>query len=159
MFKGISSVLKEFQQFAIKGNAVDIATGVIIGAAFGKITTSLVADIIMPPIGLLLGRVNFKDRFIDLSGRHYATLTAAQAATAPTINYGLFLNNVLDFLIVAFVIFLVVQQMNKARARFKRPETKAEPQTRECPHCCSTIPKRATRCAFCTAPVEAMAVN
>jgi large conductance mechanosensitive channel len=159
MPKGTPSVLKEFQEFAIKGNAVDIATGVIIGAAFGKITTSLVADIVMPPIGLLLGHVNFKDRFIDLSGRHYATLTAAQAAAAPTINYGLFLNNVLDFFIVSFVIFLVVRQMNKARTRFRKPEAKAEPLTRECPHCCSTIPKRATRCAFCTAPVEAMSVQ
>ncbi|MDF2500021.1 MAG: large-conductance mechanosensitive channel [Anaerosporomusa subterranea] len=139
-------MLKEFRDFALKGNVVDLAIGVIIGAAFGKIVTSFVNDILMPPIGLLFGRVNFIDLFINLSDKPYATLAQAKAAGAPTINYGLFINNVIDFLIVAAVIFFVVQQL------FSRLQKKPAPaeSTKECNHCFSTISIKATRCPHCT---------
>jgi len=142
-------MLKEFKEFALRGNVIDLAVGVIIGGAFGKIITSLVNDIIMPPIGMLLGRVNFTDLFIDLSGKGYATLAAAKDAGAATLNYGLFLNTVLDFLIVAFVVFLVIRQMN----RMKKPAplaAPAAPTTKTCPRCISEIPLKATRCPYCT---------
>ena len=142
-------MLKEFKEFALRGNVIDLAVGVIIGGAFGKIITSLVNDIIMPPIGMLLGRVNFTDLFIDLSGKGYATLAAAKDAGAATLNYGLFLNTVLDFLIVAFVVFLVIRQMN----RMKKPApltAPAAPTTKPCPRCISEIPLKATRCPYCT---------
>jgi large conductance mechanosensitive channel len=142
-------MLKEFREFAIKGNAVDMAVGIIIGAAFGTIVKSLVDDIIMPPIGMLLGQVPFSDLFITLHGGPYQTLELAKKAGAPTINYGLFLNNVLSFLIVAFCVFVVVRQMNRLM-----PKPPAEPTTKSCPQCLSTIPIKATRCAFCTSPVE-----
>jgi large conductance mechanosensitive channel len=135
-------MLKEFREFALKGSAVDMAVGIIIGAAFGKIVTSLVNDIIMPPIGMLLGRVDFSTLSI--------TLQEKTAKTAPVmISYGAFLNNVLNFLIVAFCIFLVVKQMN--RIKLGPP---AEPTTKTCPQCQSTIPIKAVRCAFCTSEVE-----
>jgi large conductance mechanosensitive channel len=141
-------MLKEFKEFALRGNVIDLAVGVIIGGAFGKIVTSLVNDIIMPPIGMLLGRVNFTDLFIDLSGKGYATLTDAKAAGAATLNYGLFLNTILDFVIVAFVVFIVIRQMN----RMKKPEPVAaiEPAIKNCPHCFTEIPIKATRCPNCT---------
>lgn len=139
---------KEFKAFIKRGNVVDMAVGVVIGAAFGKIVTSLVNDILMPPIGLLLGRVNFTDLFISLSGQSYATLEEAQAAGAATINYGLFINTVIDFIIVALVIFLVVRQINRMRAKEKAAP--AEPTTKECPYCLSTVPIKATRCPNCT---------
>jgi large conductance mechanosensitive channel len=141
-------MLKEFKDFAMRGNVLDMAIGIIIGAAFGKIVTSLVNDIIMPPIGLLLGRVNFTDLFINLSGTSYASLADAQAAGAPTINYGLFLNTILDFVIVAFAIFLIVRQVN----RLSKPkvEAPAEPTTKECPFCLTQIAIKATRCPNCT---------
>ena len=139
-------MLKEFKKFITRGNVIDLAIGVIIGAAFGKIVTSFVNDILMPPIGLLLGRVNFTDLFITLSGEAYATLEEAQAAGAATINYGVFINTIIDFLIVAFVIFLVVKQVN----RLKKPEPVAEPTTKDCPYCLSAIPIKATRCPHCT---------
>ena len=139
-------MLKEFREFAVKGNAVDMAVGIIIGAAFGKIVSSLVNDVIMPPIGLLLGKVNFSNLIYRCEAVHYRTLEAAKAAGIPTINYGLFLNNVLDFVIVAFCIFLVVKQMNRLK---QAPP--AEPTTKSCPQCLSTIPIKATRCAYCTA--------
>ncbi len=121
-------MLKEFREFAMRGSVIDLAVGVIIGAAFGKIVSSLVNDILMPPIGLLLGNVDFSNLFIDLSGKGYATLAAAQEAGAPTINYGLFINNIIDFVIVAFVIFLVVRWVNKLqRNEEDAPETPAEP--------------------------------
>jgi large conductance mechanosensitive channel len=141
---------KEFKQFIARGNAVDLAIGVIIGAAFGKIVTSFVNDILMPPIGLLLGSVNFADLFITLSGGAYATLEEAQAAGAVTVNYGLFINTIIDFLIVAFVIFLLVKQVN----RLKQPPP-AEPTTKDCPYCLSAIPIKATRCPHCTSELEA----
>lgn len=144
-------MLKEFKEFAMKGNVLDMAIGIIIGAAFGKIITSLVADVIMPPIGLILGRVDFSSLFLSLSGTHYDSLAAAKAAGAPTINYGMFLNNVVDFVIVAFVIFLVVRQVN----RWKKPVPAAAPLTKECPYCFTAIPIKAMRCPNCTSELRA----
>jgi large conductance mechanosensitive channel len=137
---------KEFKDFIMRGNVVDLAVAVIIGGAFGKIITSLVNDIIMPPIGLLLGGVDFANLFIDLSGMGYTSLADAQAAGAPTINYGLFINAIIDFVIVALVIFLVIKAINK----LKKPAPVAAPSTKECPRCLSTIPLQATRCPHCT---------
>lgn len=139
-------MLKEFKEFAVKGNVIDLAIGVIIGGAFGKIVTSLVNDVIMPPVGILLGKVDFSGLFVNLSGKHYSTLAQAKAAGAATLNYGLFVNNVIDFLIVAFVIFLVVKQINK----MKKEPAPVEANTKECPHCLSIIPLKAARCAHCT---------
>lgn len=139
-------IIKEFKEFSIKGNVLDMAIGIIIGTAFGKIVTSLVNDIIMPPIGLILGKVNFSNLFINLSGQHYDSLEAAKAAGAATINYGMFINVVIDFIIVAFIMFLIVKQVNK----LKRPAPAPVPTTKECPFCFSTIPIKATRCPACT---------
>jgi len=122
-------MLKEFKAFVMKGNVLDLAVAVIIGAAFGKIVTSFTNDIIMPPIGMLLGNVNFTDLFISLDGNTYASLAIAQAAGAPTINYGVFINTIIDFLIVAFVIFMIIRQMNK----MKEQPVAAAPTTKECP--------------------------
>jgi large conductance mechanosensitive channel len=146
-------MFKEFKEFALRGNVIDLAIGVIIGAAFGKIVTSFVNDILMPPIGLLLGNVDFSNLFINLSGQPYGSLEEAQAAGAATINYGLFINTVLDFIIVAFVIFLLVRQVNRMRRGREAPP--AEPTTRECPYCLSTVPLKATRCPHCTSELEA----
>jgi large conductance mechanosensitive channel len=148
-------MLKEFKEFAVRGNVLDLAVGVIIGAAFGKIVSSLVEDIIMPPIGLVLGRVDFASLFINLSGKAYPSVAAAKAAGAPTINYGIFLNNVLSFLIVAFVVFLIVREYNKLRRGEEKP--KAEPVVKECPYCLSSIPIKATRCPHCTSELKAAA--
>jgi large conductance mechanosensitive channel len=137
-------VLKEFKEFAMRGNVLDLAVGVIIGAAFGKIVSSFVEDIIMPPIGKLLGHGNFTDYYINLSGGTYKTLADAKTNGAATINYGLFLNTVINFLIVAFVVFLVVQQVNRWT---KKP---AAPTTKDCPQCAMTIPIAAKRCGHCT---------
>jgi len=142
-------MLKEFKEFAMRGNVLDMAVGIVIGAAFGRIITSLVSDIIMPPIGLLLGKVDFSGLFLNISGKSYDTLAAAKAAGAATINYGTFLNTVIDFLIVAFVIFLLVRQIN----RWSKPAPAAAPTTRECPYCVSAIPIKATRCPNCTSQV------
>jgi large conductance mechanosensitive channel len=138
------NLFKEFREFAARGNVIDLAVGVIIGAAFGKIVTSLVSDIIMPPVGLLLGKVDFSNLYIDLSGTHHDSLAQAKAAGAPTINYGLFINTVIDFAIVAFVIFIIIQQVN----RFMK---KPEPTKKDCPKCISSIPVLATKCPHCTA--------
>ena len=140
-------MFKEFREFALKSNVVDLAIGVIIGGAFGKIVTSFVNDILMPPIGLLLGRVNFSDLFINLSDKPYATLAQAKAAGAPTLNYGLFINNVIDFVIVAAVIFFVIQQLIN---RLKKKPAPSDPATKECTHCFSSIHIRASRCPHCT---------
>ena len=134
----------------MRGNVLDMAIGIIIGAAFGKIITSIVNDILMPPLGLILGKVDFSSLFINLSGQAYPTLAAAKAAGAATMNYGLFINTVIDFLIVAFVIFLLVKQVN----RFKKQPAPAAPQTRECPFCLSAVPLKSTRCAFCTSELK-----
>ncbi len=147
-------MFKEFKEFALKGNVVDMAVGIIIGAAFGKIVTSLVNDIILPPLGLLTGQVDFSNLFINLSNTTYSTLAEAKAAGVPTLNYGLFLGSVFDFIIVAFSIFMVVKQMN----RFRRPEAPQAPTTGECPYCCSAVPLKASRCPSCTSdlkPVQA----
>ncbi len=143
-------MLKEFKEFAMKGNVVDMAVGIIIGAAFGKIISSMVNDILMPPIGLLLGKVDFSSLFLDLSGQAHPSLAAAKAAGAATINYGAFINTVIDFLIVAFVIFLLVRQMN----RLKKEPQPAPPSTKECGYCLSAIPIKATRCPHCTSDLR-----
>jgi large conductance mechanosensitive channel len=143
-------MLKEFKEFAMRGNVLDMAIGIIIGAAFGKVISSVVNDILMPPIGLLLGNVDFTNLFVSLSGQTYESLAKAKEAGAPTLNYGVFLNTVLDFVIVTFVIFLLVKQIN----RFKRAE--APPvTTKDCPHCFSSIPIKATRCPNCTSELRA----
>ncbi len=153
---GGTSMLKEFKEFAVKGNVLDMAVGIILGVAFGKIVTSLVEDIIMPPVGLLLGRVEFSNLFVSLTGVHFDTLAAAKASGAPTINYGLFLNSVFNFLIIAFAIFLLVRQVNRFRRQQDAP---AVPATHSCPFCLSEIPLRATRCAHCTAELPKAAAT
>jgi len=142
-------MLKEFKDFAMRGNVLDMAIGVIIGGAFGKIVSSLVSDVLMPPIGLLLGKVDFSSLFLNLSGTPQPSLTAAKAAGVPTINYGVFLQATFDFIIIAFVIFILVKQVN----RLKKPAPTAVPTTKDCPHCLSTIPLKATKCAHCTSNV------
>jgi large conductance mechanosensitive channel len=145
-------MLKEFKEFAMRGNVADMAIGIIIGAAFGKIITSVVNDILMPPIGVLLGKVDFSNLYINLSGGEYPNLAAAKAAGAATINYGLFINTIIDFVIVAFVIFLLIRQMNRLK---KQPApVAAEPTTKDCPFCLSAIPIKASRCPFCTSEIK-----
>ena len=144
-------MLREFREFIMRGNVLDLAVAVIIGAAFGKIVTSLVNDVIMPPIGMAMGGVDFRNLFIPLNGQSYPSLEAAQAAGAPTINYGVFLNTIIEFLIVAAAVFLMVRQIN----RLKTPEPAAPADDRrDCPFCISRIPRQATRCPFCTAGIE-----
>ncbi|MBU9889265.1 MAG: large conductance mechanosensitive channel protein MscL [Candidatus Omnitrophica bacterium] len=140
---------EEFKAFVMRGNVIDMAVGVIIGGAFGKIVSSMVSDIIMPPIGLLLGKVDFSSLYVNLSGAPYASLAEAQAAGAATLNYGLFINNVINFLIIAFVIFLLIQQINRLQ-RPAKPAAPAAPTTKECPFCCSVVPLKAVRCPNCT---------
>ena len=144
-------MLKEFKAFAARGNVIDLAVGVILGAAFGKIVTSLVNDVIMPPIGLLIGRVDFKNLFVALNGQSYPSLAEAQKAAAPTINYGIFLNTVLEFLIVAFVVFLLVRQINRL---YPPPPTAAADPTKACPQCAMLIPASARRCPHCTSQLS-----
>jgi large conductance mechanosensitive channel len=146
-----ANMWREFREFALRGNVVDMAVGIIVGAAFGTIVKSLVDDVIMPPIGLLLGGVDFSNFFLLLKegspAAPYASLADAQAAGAVTVNYGVFLNAVISFLVVALVIFFLIRLMNRLR---REEEASAEPTTKECPHCLSTIPLEATRCAYCT---------
>ena len=142
-------MLKEFKEFIMRGNVAELAVGVIIGAAFGKIVTSFVGDLLMPPIGLLLGKAEFSNLFINLSGQHYPTVAAAKAAGAPTLNYGAFLQAIVDFVIVAFAVFLLIRQVNRLFPPVAPPAT-----TRPCPLCLSQIPLRATRCAHCTSEVK-----
>jgi large conductance mechanosensitive channel len=146
-------MFREFREFAMRGNVVDLAVGIIIGAAFGKIVTSLVNDILMPPVGLLLGRVDFSNLFLNLSGQSFTSLAEAKAAGAATINYGVFLNNVIDFVIVAFAIFWLVRFINRLTRQLEAAP--AAPATRECPFCVSSIPLRATRCPQCTSTLQA----
>jgi large conductance mechanosensitive channel len=150
-------MLKEFKEFAMRGNVVDMAVGIIIGAAFGTIVKSLVADIIMPPIGLLLGNVDFSNLFIVLkqgaTAGPFATIAEAQKAGAVTINYGMFANTVISFLIVAFAVFLLIRGLNKLQREEEAPPE--EPTTKDCPHCLSTIPIKATRCGHCTSELSA----
>ncbi len=133
-------IIKEFRDFAVKGNVIDMAVGVIIGIAFGKIVTSMVNDIVMPPVGMLMGGVDFSDIVLTLKD-------AVGDTPAVTMNVGIFINNVIDFLIVAFVIFMVIKQLN----RFKRPDAPADPVVKECPRCLSSIPIKASKCGHCTA--------
>jgi large conductance mechanosensitive channel len=148
-------MFKEFKEFAMRGNVVDMAVGIIIGAAFGTIIKSLVADIIMPPIGLLLGNVDFTNLFILLKPGNpagpYLALAEAQKAGAVTINYGAFINTIISFVIVAFAVFLLIRSLN----RMQKPAEAPEATTKECPYCLSTIPVKATRCAHCTSELKA----
>ncbi len=145
-------IMKEFRDFAMKGNVIDMAVGIIIGAGFGKIVTSFVNDIIMPPIGMLVGKVNFSNLFLNLGPTKFATIAEAKAAGAPTLNYGMFLNTVIDFTIVAFVVFLIVKQANKMKpAPAPAP---APPAMQECPFCASSISIKASRCPQCTSELK-----
>jgi large conductance mechanosensitive channel len=144
-------MFKEFKEFAMKGNVLDMAVGIIIGAAFGKIITSFVSDILMPPLGLLLGKMDFSNMFFNLSGQGFPTVAAAKAAGAATLNYGIFFNTIIDFIIVAFAIFLVIRQMNK----MKRQPPAAPPNTKDCPFCVLAIPIQAKRCPHCTSQLSA----
>ncbi|MCC6575694.1 MAG: large conductance mechanosensitive channel protein MscL [Planctomycetes bacterium] len=148
----MKAFFREFRDFAVKGNVLDLAVGLIIGAAFTKIVTSATTDVILPPLGLVLGKVDFKALFIALDGKAYATLADAQLAKAATINYGLFINNVIDFVIMAFVVFIVVKAANK----LKRKAPLADPTTKECGMCCTQIPLKAKRCPHCTSDVAAV---
>jgi len=147
-------MFKEFKEFAMRGNVVDMAVGIIIGAAFGTIVKSLVSDVVMPPIGLLLGNVDFSNLFVVLkagaTAGPYASLADAQAAGAVTINYGFFINTIISFMIVAFAVFMIIKQMN----RMKKEAPAAAPSTKECPFCLSAVPLKATRCPFCTSDVK-----
>src|SRR5438132_171733 len=144
------ALMKDFKEFALKGNVIDLAVAVVIGGAFAKIVTSFVNDILMPPIGVLIGKHDVSDYFVNLSGGHYDTLAAAKAAGAATINYGLFTNTIVDFIIVAFAVFIAVRQMIKMT---RKPAEKATPNMRDCPQCLSAIPAAAKRCKFCAEPV------
>ena len=144
-------MLKEFKAFIMRGNVVDLAVAVIIGAAFGKIVTSVVNDVVMPPVGLILGKVDFSSLYINMSGTAYPSLKAARDAGAATINYGLFLNAFIDFVIVALVVFLMVRGVNKLHSK---KEAAAPPTTRECPYCISNIPLKARRCPNCTSELD-----
>lgn len=145
-------MLKEFKEFAMRGNVLDMAVGIIIGAAFGKIVAVFVSDVLMPPIGLLLGKMDFSNLFLNLTGKPYATIAEAKAAGAATINYGLFLNTVIDFIIVAFAIFLLIRQVNRLK---RQPQpAPAVPTTKECPYCVSSIAIKATRCPQCTSELK-----
>ncbi len=149
-------MFKEFKQFAMRGNVVDMAVGIIIGAAFGAIVSSLVADVIMPPIGLLLGNVDFSNLFIILKSGHmpgpYASLAIAKSSGAVTLNYGAFINTIISFLIIAFAVFLLIRGINRLKRQEEAPP--AEPTTKACPYCLSTIPIKAIRCAHCTSDLK-----
>ena len=140
----------EFKEFAVKGNVIDMAVGIIIGAAFGSIVNSLVKDVIMPPIGMLMGGINFADMFVALDGKAYATLAEAQAAAAPTINYGLFINSIISFIIVALAIFVLIKKINA----MKKQPAPPDPNTNECPYCKESIPKAAVKCSHCTSDLN-----
>ena len=141
------AMLSEFKKFIMRGNVLDLAIGVIIGAAFGKIVTSMVNDVLMPVIGLAIGKIDFSNLFVSLNGQSYPTLADARKAAAPTLNYGVFLNTVIEFLIIALVIFMIVKQVNRL---FQKAEEAPAPTTKECPQCCSAIPLLAKRCPQCT---------
>ncbi len=149
----LQNQLRKFRDFAVKGNVVDMAVGIVIGAAFGKIATSLVSDIIMPPVGLLLGNVDFNNLYVSLDGKAYASLAAAKKAGAVTLNYGIFVNTILDFLIVALAMYVIVQWYQTMAERFEKPVVEA-PTTKACPFCVSQIPLAATRCPQCTSQLE-----
>ena len=145
-------MLKEFKEFAMRGNVLDMAVGIIVGAAFGQIVNSFVQDVMMPPIGRLVGHVDFSNLFVSLTGQPYDTLAAAKAAGAATLNYGMFLNTIINFLIVAFAVFLLVRQVNRLMP--KPAPVPAAPATRDCPYCLSAVPAKATKCAHCTSDLR-----
>ncbi len=145
-------MFKEFKEFAVRGNVLDLGVGIVIGAAFGKVVTSFVNDVLMPPIGLLLGRVDFKDMFINLSGAPYGTFAEAKAAGTPMISYGVFVNTALEFTIIAFAVFLVVRQANKLKT-----QPSPTPTTKECAFCRSVISVNASRCPHCTSELKVIA--
>jgi large conductance mechanosensitive channel len=150
--QGGATVLKEFKEFAMKGNVFDMAVGIIIGAAFGKIVSLFVSDILMPPIGILLGKMDFSNLFINISGKSYNTIAEAKAAGAATINYGLFFNALIDFVIVAFAIFLLIRRINRLK---RQPEASPSVSTtKECSYCFTAIPIKATRCPHCTSELK-----
>ena len=142
--------ISEFKEFAVKGNVMDMAVGIIIGAAFGSIVNSLVKDVLMPPIGMITGGINFADLFYALDGKTYATLAEAQAATAPTINYGLFINSIISFIIVALAIFVLIRKVNA----LKKQPAPPEPNTKSCPFCKESIPLAAVKCSHCTSDLK-----
>ena len=146
-------MLKDFKEFAMRGNVVDLAVGVIIGAAFGKIITSFVNDVMMPPLGVLIGNVDFTNLFVDLTGRGFSSLAEAKAAGAATINYGLFINTLLDFVLVSFAVFLMIRQINRLKAK----PAEVAVTTKECPFCISLIPLQAKRCPNCTSQLSGAA--
>ena len=143
-------MFKEFKEFVMRGSVIDLAVAVVIGAAFGKIITSFVEDVLMPPIGLVLGSVDFSNLFINLSGKDYPSVAAAKAAGAATLNYGIFFNTVINFLIIAFAIFMVIRQIN----RLQKPAPAPVATTKDCPYCLSAVPLKATRCAHCTSELK-----
>jgi len=145
-------MLQEFKQFIARGNVVDLAVAVVIGGAFGKIITSFVEDVLMPPIGLAMGNVDFSNLFINLSGKDFASVAAAKAAGAATLNYGMFFNHIINFIIVAFAIFLLIKQIN--RMQKPAPAPAAAPPTKDCPHCLTAIPIKATKCGHCTSDLK-----
>ena len=151
----MSGFWTEFKEFALKGSVLDLAVGIIIGAAFNGIVNSLVNDIIMPPIGLLLGQVDFSSLYINLSGVDYPSLAAAQEAGAATINYGLFINQLINFVIIALVVFLIVKQFNRLRRQEEAAPETSDPTTKKCPYCVTEIPITATRCPHCTSELPA----
>lgn len=153
LLRGGPNLLREFKEFALRGSMVDLAVGIILGVAFGRVVSSFVEDILMPPIGLLLHHGDASNLFLSLSGKHYDTLAAARLAGAPTINYGLFVNTAFNFLIVAFAVFFIVKQINRLKRLQVEPAASAT--TKDCPYCCSPVPVKATRCAHCTAMLEA----
>lgn len=149
---------REFREFALRGNVIDLAVGVIVGSAFGKIVTSLVADLVMPLLGVLTGGIDFSNQYVNLTATHYSSLAEARAAGAATINYGVFLNVVVQFLIIAWAIFLLVRAINRLRERLEKPGApEPSPTTRTCPYCISTVPILATRCPACTSELAARA--
>ncbi len=147
------SIYREFREFIARGNVFDLAVGIVIGGAFATVVKSFVDDVLMPPLGLLMGGVDFQDLFVSLSGQEYPSLAAAQEAGAPTVNYGLFINNVISFLIVAFAVFLLLRAYNRLRA--EKESVPAAPTDRECPFCRFKIPVTASRCAHCTSELAA----
>jgi len=152
------SMFKEFRDFAVRGNVVDMAVGIIIGAAFGTVVNSLVKDVIMPPIGLALGKVDFSNLFVLLKNggaqQHYASVAEASRAGAVTINYGMFINTIINFVIVAFAVFMMIRMINRMKAQVEAPAPAAAPATKACPYCLSAIPTKAAKCAFCTADLK-----
>ncbi len=147
-------MLNEFRQFILRGSVIDLAVAVIVGGAFNKIITSLVNDVVMPPIGLVLAKVDFANLFIDLSGKGYKSLSEAQQAGAPTINYGIFLNNVINFLIVGFVVFMLIRSVNRLQNLKTSSSTAEEKKTKDCPFCKMSIPLQANRCPYCTSELD-----